>query len=170
MVLLPKFPWKSNFQRVKKRGDLLRLSGRSGRTDKVDLPGPPGLSASAKITATQPGLPGPWERSDGLLGHPRTCLGVPAARPGRRTVRCWVPEASVPAAALPPRSGAAGRGGAGPCLRLLNPEPELRSVSLCRVSRDCPYHFRLPEGRRVPRPAELCFQDQPSRQDFQFRL
>lgn len=127
--------------------------GRSAPADKIDLPGPPGLSASAKITATQPGLPGSWERSDGLLGHPRTCLGVPAARPGRRTVRCWVPEASVPALALPLRSGAAGRGGAAPCLRLLNPEPELRSASLCGVSRYCPYHFRLPEGRRVPLPS-----------------
>lgn len=155
-----KFPWKFNFQKVKKCCVLLHLfsqnSSGSDFADKVDLPGSPGLrprplrKASAKVGP--PGLPGPlavrqppgapthlladpaWPFlvSEGpLLGAPQ-----PAFQP-----RCWCFRSGRRLAGL----GAAGRdrvrrGGT------VAATPELRTYAqrpapLSGVPGDCPSHF-----------------------------
>lgn len=119
-VLLHKFPWKFNFQKVKKCCVLLQLFSQNSRgsdlNDKADLLGTPCLGprllskASAKVMVTGDyrclGCP------SASWGHPHTCLEI---RPGPSWCRTDSLLLGAPQPAFQPRcfrSGAAGRGGA----------------------------------------------------------
>lgn len=155
------FPWKSNFQRVKKRSVLGRFLGSSGRADKVYLPGAPAATPEQGVSQGHDGHPARTPRAHGPIrwppGAPTHLLGDPGGRPRLRTVGSWVPRSQRSSRGAS-ATGAAGRGGAG-----------RGGAGRSRVCAS-----RTPDLRRRQRPLAVCLATVPiasaSVQNFRFRL